>query len=472
MSELNSYFLAEHRAFLLRLGRACREVGGRACLVGGCVRSALLGETVHDFDVEVFGLPPEELEPVLGGLAPVIRVGKAFGIYKLQGWPVDVGLPRRERKTSSGHRGFAVDIDPGMSVREAARRRDFTVNAIYCDLATGELEDPLDGRVDLQAGILRHCSERFPEDPLRVLRAMQLAARLSAEVAPETRELCASLTPEGLSRERFFGEWEKLILLGKRPSCGLAFLRQAGWLRFFPPLADLVDCPQDPQWHPEGDVWTHTLHCMDAFARRRTGDREEDLVVGLAVLCHDFGKARTTARVDGRIRSPGHEKAGLEPAQRFMEQLNVSRRIQEAVLPLIHCHMRPSLLYQQSSSASAIRRLARDCGRLDRLLRVAEADAAGRPPMPGNAAHVTDWIRRRARELEVEQQAPAPLITGKDLLERGWESGPAIGEFLRAAYERQLDGLFQDRPEALAWLDRQLEERLRSPGTQASEPEA
>jgi tRNA nucleotidyltransferase (CCA-adding enzyme) len=445
----------KNRTLLEKLAHACADRGGRAYLVGGCLRSALLGEPVYDFDVEVFGLPEKELEKNLRKLAHVSHVGKSFGIYKLSGFPVDVGLPRTERKLGTGHRGFSVQIDPGMSLGEAARRRDFTINAIYYDILEQKVKDPLGGQDDLRKRILRHCSERFPEDPLRVLRGMQFAARLPASVAPETIRLCAGLNPEGLSRERFFGEWQKLILMGKKPSAGLAFLKKCGWLQYFPELQALSGCPQDPDWHPEGDVWEHTLHCIDAFATQRIGNPEEDLVVGLAVLCHDMGKPSTTERVDGKWRSYGHESAGVKPARSFMERLNVSGRIVEQVIPLVKCHMRPALLYADRSSPSAIRRLARDSGRLDLLLRVFQADAGGRPPLTDNSSEAIDWLKTEAEYLQVGSSRPMPLLNGHDLLERGWESGPAMGDFLHKAYEAQLDGAFVNRVEALDWLDGQ-----------------
>jgi tRNA nucleotidyltransferase (CCA-adding enzyme) len=438
---------------LCKLADLCRKENGKAFLVGGCVRSALLGETVLDFDVEIFGLKSSQLESALTHIGPVARVGKSFGIFKMKGLPVDVGLPRRERKSGTGHRGFDVDIDPNMTLDEAAKRRDFTVNAMYYDILEDAIVDPLNGLRDLEDKILRHCSDRFPEDPLRVLRAMQFASRIPAQVAPETIALCKGLSPENLSRERFFAEWEKLILLGKRPSTGLNFLMQCGWITHFPELSVLATCEQDPEWHPEGNVWEHTLHCMDAFARNRTGDHEEDLIVGLAVLCHDMGKATTTEHRDGKIISHGHEIAGVKPARSFMHRLNVPNRIVDQVLPLVRCHMRPAFLYADRSSSSAIRRLARDAGRIDLLLRVFAADAAGRPPMTDNSEGAIKWIKEQASLMNVERSGPTPLIRGRDLLDRGWQSGPDMGRFLKRAYEFQLDGVFTNHEEAQAWLD-------------------
>lgn len=458
MADLASLYPAEELAFLRRVSEACRARGGRALLVGGCVRSALLGDTVYDLDVEVFGLTAEQLDSVLQPLAAAEKVGRSFGVYKLRGWDIDVSLPRRERRTGSGHRDFAIEVDPGLSLPEAARRRDFTVNALYHDLLEDRIEDPLGGVADLRRGQLRHCSERFVEDPLRVLRGMQLAARLEASLAPETERLAAGLDPAGLAPERYRLEWEKLITLGIRPSLGLEVLRSTGWTRFFPELHALIGCPQDPRWHPEGDVWNHTLHCLDAFAaHHRTGPREDDLVTGLAVLCHDTGKPVCTVEEKGAIRSPGHDKAGVRIARQFLEHLRFPACIIGEVLPLVACHMRPAVLYRDNSSDAAVRRLSRDCGRLDRLLRVFIADAAGRPPEgPGNAPEAAAWLRERARSLAVDKGGPPPLLGGKDLLRHGWEPGPAIGEMLAQAYEAQLDGAFNDREEALRWLESRL----------------
>jgi tRNA nucleotidyltransferase (CCA-adding enzyme) len=453
MKELTRQYQRTHWSFLKKLALHCTAKGGKVYLVGGCVRSALLGEDVLDFDVEVFHLTPELLESILKELAPVAKVGKAFGIYKLSGWPIDVGLPRSERKMGSGHRGFEISIDPTMPVEEAAKRRDFTVNALYFDIIEETLVDPLGGLTHLENRCLRHCSDRFVEDPLRVLRAMQFAARLPAEVCPETLDLCRSLTPEGLSPERYFAEWEKLLLEGKRPSAGLSFLKECGWLRYFPELEALSGCPQDPKWHPEGDVYEHTLHCLDAFAQSRTGNREEDLVVGFAVLCHDMGKPSTTEFIDGHLRSHGHETAGLKPARIFMKRLNLATKLAEQVLPLIKCHMRPAVLFQEKSSPAAIRRLARDCGRLDLLLRVFRADSAGRPPFPDNSSEANDWLLSSARRLQVASSKPKPLLNGHDLMKRGWAAGPSMGRFLAEAYEQQLDDAFTGREEALQWLE-------------------
>lgn len=430
-----------------------REAGGRAFVVGGCVRDLFLGLPAKDADIEVYQLEAAAVEKALRRRFALDAVGRAFGVFKLRGVEIDVALPRRESKTGPGHTGFAVTGDPHMPVEEAAARRDFTVNALLWDPLTGEVLDPLGGRADLHRGLLRHAGTAFAEDPLRVLRAMQLVARFGFTVAPETVALCRTLSMDELSPERVFGEWEKLLTRGVHPSRGLAFLRDCGWVRFFPELEALIDCAQDPQWHPEGDVWTHTLHCLDAFAHGRIGDRWEDLVVGLAVLCHDFGKPATTALdpETGRLRALGHESAGVAPAENFLRRMTNHQALIEAVLPLVETHMRPAQLHEAQAGDSAIRRLARKVGRIDRLVRVAAADSGGRPPLPPDVAP-GEWLLARAEKLAVQDRAPEALLQGRDLIELGYTPGPAFGPVLEAAYEAQLDGAFTTHGEATAWL--------------------
>ncbi len=434
---------AELAAAVADVARRVRAAGGRAVLVGGCVRDALLGSEAKDADLEVFGLAPEKLEKLVAATYPVITVGKSFGVLKIRGLELDISLPRRERRTGPLHTDFAVDADPAMSFHDAAARRDFTLNAISWDPLTRELIDPFNGGADLRAKLLRHTTERFTEDPLRVLRAMQLSARFEFAVAKETVALCATLTMEGISAERVFEEWRKLLVKGRKPSLGLNFLRDCGWVKFFPELAALIDCPQDKQWHPEGDVWVHTLHCLDAFAARHTGDAWEDLVVGLAVLCHDLGKpATTTHEADGHIRSLGHEAEGEKPTLTFLARLTTHKELIESVLPLVVCHMRPRELMLGKAGDSAVRRLAKKVGRIDRLARVDEADRWGRPPLVPDEPGGGQWLLERAEKLSVERGGPQPIILGRHLIAAGLTPGPRFKEILNACFEAQLDGKF------------------------------
>lgn len=434
------------------VARMVKAAGGRALLVGGCVRDALLGKEPKDIDVECFGIAPDRLRAVLSERFALDLVGASFGVLKLSHLDVDVAIPRRETKLGLGHRAFEMEYDPGLTVRDASARRDFTVNAIYHDPLTDEIVDPWNGRADLERRVLRHVSDHFREDPLRVLRGMQFVARFDLDAAPETIDVCRAMTPEGLASERLFGEWSKLILKGAKISKGLNFLRDAGWVKYYSELERLIGCAQAPEWHPEGDVWNHTLCCLDAFAARRTGDEAEDLLVGLAVLCHDFGKPACSSYdpVKKRIRSLGHDECGVEPTLSFLRRLTNEERLLKEIPPLVRLHMRPFAMWKDKSSDGAIRRLAAKVVRIDRLLRVAAADDAGRPPFPSNPAPI-EWLAEQARRLEVEASAPKPIVMGRDLIALGMKPGPGMGRLLSSLYEAQLDGKFGDIESGLAY---------------------
>ena len=431
-----------------RQRRACIEIaellkaaGGRALLVGGCVRDGLLEIPAKDVDMEVYGLSADDVERTLKKSFRLDTVGRAFGVFIIKGYDIDLALPRRESKTGPKHTDFVVEGDPTMSPREAASRRDFTINAISVDPLTDELLDPYDGVTDLKARRLCHVSDAFSEDPLRVLRGMQFVARFDLEAAAETIELCRALTPE-----RLWEEWKKLILKGAQPSKGLLFLQACDWLRFFPELEALVGCEQEPEWHPEGDVWTHTYHCLDAYALHRIGDQWEDLIVGLAVLCHDMGKP-VSSFVDektGRIRSPRHDIEGVPIARAFLERLTRQKKIFEEVLPLVEQHMRPLTLYRDGAGDTAIRRLAARVKRVDRLTRVAFADKSGRPPIVVDDFPEGEWLLKKATELAIEDSAPKPLMLGRHLVELGIKPGPQFGKMLDRCYEAQMEGEFTD----------------------------
>jgi tRNA nucleotidyltransferase (CCA-adding enzyme) len=286
------------------MARAVRAAGGRGLIVGGWVRDRLAGLPSKDIDLEVFGIDPARLKEILGAFGSVNAVGESFTVYKVAG--LDVSLPRRESKTGRGHRGFTVSGEPDLPLKEAARRRDFTINAISWDPLTEEYLDPFDGRGDLERRILRAVdAATFGDDSLRVLRALQFAARFEFTLDEETAALCRRIPLDDLPAERIWGEIEKLLLRARRPSIGFALALELGVIeRLFPELDVLVGCPQEPEWHPEGDVWVHTLLVVDE-ARKQIDDLEhpQQVAVMLGALCHDLGKPATTAFLDGRIRS-------------------------------------------------------------------------------------------------------------------------------------------------------------------------
>ena len=433
------------RSALDALCSSVRAAGGSASLVGGCVRDAVLGLPATDLDIEIYGIEAAALVELLSSNFGVDLVGESFGVIRLRDLSIDVSLPRRESKRGRGHRGFKIDSDPQMDPREAASRRDFTINAISLDPESGSIFDPFGGIADLKNRILRHTTEKFSEDPLRVLRGMQFAARFELQIAPETIELCRQIEPEGLAPERILGEWKKLILRGARPSLGLAFLRDCGWIRHFPELEALIGCEQNPRWHPEGDVWIHTLHCMDVFASERIGVEREDLIVGFAVLCHDLGKPATTTREeDGRITAKNHDVIGVDLTRQFLGRLTGEEKLIEEVVPLVACHLAPIQLFGSNVSDAAIRRLAHRVGRIDRLVRVSGADLRGRPPLVVDRFEAGDWLLERARKLSVDAQPPTPLLMGRHLIELGLEPGPHFGRVLEECLARQIEGEFDN----------------------------
>lgn len=448
----------DQRAAVVDIARRVQAAGGRALMVGGSVRDLLLGEArVKDVDLEVFGVAPEALCRTLGAAYAFDACGASFGVLKVKHLDIDVALPRREAKRGTGHRGFDVFADPAMSVRDAAARRDFTVNALYYDPLAERLEDPYGGRADLGARILRHVSARFAEDPLRVLRGMQFTARFDLDPAPETVAVCRTMTIEDLPPERLFEEWRKLLTKGTAIGKGLAFLRATGWTRYFPELAALIGCAQDPHWHPEGDVWNHTCLCLDAFARRRMGDPEEDLVVGLAVLCHDFGKPATTAwdAARGRLRSLGHDEAGVAPTLSFLRRLTNEERLLREVPPLVQCHMRPFAMWKGRVGDAAVRRLAVKVGRIDRLLRVAQADEEGSAPRAaGGSSGGEDlrWLAAAAERLRVAASVPKPILMGRHLIQMGYKPSQSFKKMLDLCFDAQLDGKFGDLAGAQAYF--------------------
>ena len=435
-----------------RIGQLIHQAGGRAFLVGGGVRDAMRGVPPVDLDMELYGLSAEQIIELLSREFTLNLVGMSFGVIKISGVDVDVSLPRRENKTGRGHRGFLITPDSELSPQDASARRDFTVNAMMWDVFSGELLDFHGGMNDLQNGILRHVSPAFVEDPLRVLRGMQFLARFKFSPAPELIELCQSMTPEGLAVERVGAEWEKLLLQGLRPSAGLDFLEQCNWLDYYPELAALNRCPQYPKWHPEGNVWRHTLHCLDAAAELRTGKREDDRIMMLAVLCHDLGKPATTVfEQDGRITSRGHEEAGADPTRSFIARLWRDAKLADQVVPLVENHLKPYSFFSQKASDKAIRRLALKVKRLDLLLAVAQSDSAGRPPTPVDMPPL-EWFRHKIEELKVADAAPEPLIKGRHLIAFGMKPGRELGEMVHRCYEAQLDGEFDSPESANAYL--------------------
>jgi len=436
------------------------HAGGHAWLVGGSVRDVLLGQNPQDPDIEVYGLNPDDLHRLLDNMGKVEFVGQQFGVFKL--WKgdccIDIALPRTEKKTGAGHRGFGVISDPHLNPEHASLRRDFTINAMMFDPLSGRLQDFHGGYSDLQDGILRHVSPAFAEDPLRVLRGMQFAARYRLKLDKNTAALCRKLLPEAeiLPKERIWREWQKWAHAA-HPSFGLDVLDESCWLQLFPQLAVLKGCVQDARWHPEGDVWTHTRMVVDqaaAIADRGQMEDETREYFIFAALCHDLGKPATTfTHESNRIHSTGHSEAGLEPARTFLASINAPKRIARYVLPLIREHL---VHLHGQPTPRAVRRLSHrlEPASIELWESLVEADASGRDPLPP-ARPALPWLER-AREMSVQNNKPEPLATGRMLLDLGMRQGPEMGRLLAETYEAQLDGMFHDEAGARSWLRKQF----------------
>lgn len=463
---------------VLSIARAVEAAGGRALLVGGSVRDEALGRAPKDFDVEVYGLDPKAIERIAETVGKVDAVGRAFGILKVslgRGMDIDLSLPRVDSKVGEGHRGFEVKVDPHMSVKDAARRRDFTFNALAKDPLNGEIFDPFGGVEDLRERTLRVTDpERFVDDPLRVYRAAQFVGRFGLRIETSSHALMESMVASlrELPKERRKEEWEKMLLKSERPSLGLMALHSIGVIKeLYPELYALRGTEQEFEWHPEGDAWIHTLMVTDSAAdivRYYELDQATKRIVMWAALCHDFGKPSTTLFEDGRVRSKGHESAGAEPAKKFLDGLGMDKTTTDKVVKIVMDHLWPGIMYLQHAKGKTVtdglfRRLAKRIApsTIAELTYTAEADHRGRGPFL-DPKHLDqfllpdpyvagDWVRRRAAELGVEREVAPQILQGRDLIAFGFDpstQGLMFGECIRLAEDAR-DGRGMSREQVL-----------------------
>ncbi len=446
--------------------------GYRAVVVGGAVRDALLGGEPKDFDIEVYSVGYDQLAALVAQHGHVDLVGKSFGVVKLSAGDreYDFGVPRRDSKFGLGHRDFEATFDPAITPREAASRRDFTINAMAYDPVEDKLLDFFGGAEDLKNRVLRATSEAFAEDPLRVLRGMQLACRFDLTLDPGTAAMCGSIVDQygTIARERVADEFMKWAVKSSRPGRIAEYLAASGWGVHFPEIGRLAGVPQDPGWHPEGDVGTHTMFVVDAAARiaaRENVTGDDRAVLLFAALSHDFAKATTTAlrEREGKMRwtSWGHEADGGPMARAFLERIGIKSAIVERVVPMVENHLASSSI-GRDASPRAVRRLAMRLApaTITDLLRLVEADYSGRPPLPAGLPESAIRIREMAEAQAVVHGPQPPLILGRHVMPYFDDRpGKHIGEVTSAAYEAQADGAFSNQEEALHWLERYMAER-------------
>ena len=422
-----------------RLAESVRAHGGRAYYVGGYVRDKLLNIENKDIDIEVHGIEASALTRILDSLGERLSIGESFGIFALKGYGIDIAMPRKERAIGLGHRDFETFADPFIGTYEAAKRRDLTIGALMMDVLTEEITDHFGGRRDLENGILRHvCAETFTEDPLRVLRLAQFAARFDFSPAEETLALCRKMDLSYLSRERVWEELRKALLKANKPSVFFEILRSVDGLdAWFPEVKALIGVEQNPDYHAEGDVFTHTMMVLDEAAKYRE-DTSDPFAFMLTALCHDFGKAVCTQEIDGKLCSRHHETLGLPIAERFLLRLTNEARILSYVRNLTEHHMRPNAIAAFGSSVKATNKMFDSVGAAKDLFYFAKADHFGRICTKESPFH-EDFLLERLHIYEDIMREP--YVMGRDLLGAGLTPGPHFSQLLAHAHKLRLAGV-------------------------------
>lgn len=430
-----------------RIAEAVSGSGGRTYYVGGLVRDQILGRENKDIDIEVHGVYPEELNQILRELGDVMEMGLSFGILGLKGYEIDIAMPRSETATGLGHRDFDVIVDPFLGEKRAAMRRDFTMNAMMRNVLTGEILDYFGGQKDLEDGVIRHVNDQtFVEDPLRVLRAAQFAARFNMRIADETVRIASKMDLSNLASERIMGELTKALLKASRPSVFFLEMRHAGQLEYwFPEVKALENIPQPQKYHPEGDAFVHTMLVLDEAAKLR--DKASwPLGFMMAALTHDFGKAAITTRdEDGNVHAYGHEKEGLPLIRAFLRRLWRENRLQDYVLNMAKLHMGPNSLVSQHAGTKAFMRMYDQSIEPRDLLLLAKADHLGRSDPPDYSE--TEEILRKQLAC-YEERMSRPYVQGRDLVQAGIIPGPVFKDALHYAHKMRLAGVLKE--EALA----------------------
>ena len=422
-----------------KIAACVAEKGGRTFLVGGYVRDLLMGKHNKDIDIEIHGVQPEELEKILDGLGSRTEMGASFGVYGLRGYDIDIAMPRQEEATGRGHKDFKIYVDPFLGTYKAAMRRDFTINAMMQDVLTGEIIDHFGGQEDLKKGVLRHVNPHtFAEDPLRVLRAAQFAARFEFVIAPETIDLSRTMDLTTLAHERVMSELEKALLKAAHPSIFFEQMRIMNQLDdWFLHLSELIGLEQSPKFHPEGDVWTHTMRVLDSAACLR--DKAENPVgLMLSALTHDLGKIVATEMVNGEFHAYQHPEKGDPLVKEFLERITNETKLIRYVRNMALLHMEPYNLAKRKARKRSTNRMFDRAISPSDLLLLSTADQLGRGDghtIPEYDAYLEErlaWYR-----YTMEQ----PCVMGADLIQAGLKPGPKFSEILAFAHNLHLSNV-------------------------------
>lgn len=420
--------------------------GGNALLVGGAVRDLFLGKETKDIDIEVHNLSLDELEKILTRFGVVRKVGKSFGVLRIDGVDVDWSIPRVD---SSGRKP-EVSLDPHMGYNKAFARRDLTINSMGIDLATYALIDPFDGKKDLKSGTLRAIDEDFfKEDPLRFFRVMQFIGRFGFEPDEKLNQICAKIDISNISKERIAEEFEKLFLKAAKPSLGITWLDKVGRLKeILPELYETKFTEQNPHWHPEGEVFEHLMQAVDFAAKQEYSSDEERLLQVVAAMCHDLGKVVSSKIVDGQIKSHGHESTGVPLAKKMLQRITNKKDLINKVCVLTRYHMDPGNYARNNARDAAYKRLAWKLQQeadltMEQLYRLLCSDRAGRNKDRGKPLHAPDDGSReffkKITDLGILYGPEEPVLKGEDFIKIGINPGPQIGDMLDKAYKIQLE---------------------------------
>ena len=426
----------------IEIAKRINKLGGKTFFVGGCVRDEILGSQSKDIDIEVHGVTPKQLRNVLDELGGVKTQGSAFGVYNLKGYGIDIAQPRKERATGRGHRDFEVFVDPFIGYEKAAERRDFTCNAIMKDVLTGEFVDPFGGIEDCKNGIIRHVNDdTFKEDPLRVLRGAQFASRFNFTIASDTLQLMKKMNLLELSKERIYGELQKAMMKSERPSIFFEVLKEANQLKtWFPELKEMIGCEQSPKWHPEGDVWNHTMKTIDEAAKTKNKTENPEYFM-IAALCHDLGKPGTkTVDEKGNIHTYGHDIMGVPVAEKFLSRINNDKGLKAYVLNMVQDHMKIHIAFNNHVKEKRTNKIFDQSIAPKDLILLTEADSLGGDGK--TAKEEREFAEERLATYKERMRIPE--VTGADLIKLGMKPGPQFSEILKEAHKLHLSGVSKE----------------------------
>jgi len=424
----------------LEILRKIRAEGFTAYFAGGAVRDKLLGRTPKDYDIATNALP-EQIEALF---PKTVAVGKAFGVIIVvqDGIETEVATFREDAGYQDGRRPDSVHF---CGAEEDAKRRDFTVNGMFYDPITDEVIDTVGGKADLEKQIIRAIGDperRFAEDHLRMLRAVRFSHTLGFAIDPATRAAIKTHAADlaKISIERIENEFSRTLTESIRPGDALRELVELGLMEhIIPEILPLIGQEQPPEFHPEGDVFEHTVLMLNLMEPQPTKS------LAYSVLLHDVGKPDTAFMGEDRIRFHGHETLSARMAEEILRRLRLPVKEIRQIVTAVAGHMRFKDV--QKMNKSTLRKLM-GAETFDLEMELHRVDCSGSHGLLDNY----EFLLKKADEMKNEPVLPERWVTGKDLSELGVKPGPRIGELLRQAYDAQLEGRFSDRTELLDWL--------------------